>query len=353
MVLAYVDRGFVFKHIQSILQLSLLSGLCLLSAGCQPSKDPQWVADPVDVKEASSAAVDLNQMCQDIENDMQQINAERTTLALEQINQNLKICLPLLNHEQQQHLIQQSTAMYQRFLSVPRNENQQIAFEQYAFDMAQHPTIQQEHLQALHLRDQYLLKHKGQAFIELVDRGEGELNFRRSPEYLERIFAPYLPKAEKVFIQQLAAQNREVVLQNGNLLISPNELLVRALYWQNYLKQYPNSSYSADARYLMQQYAYYLFFGSSKTQVSQYYTDRLSITADHLDAIIRLAKGPDSMLAETARRYLNFLDLSPEQQLEAEPDDSLSQQQRLERYSKIESPKHPKGKDCFIDAICI
>ena len=93
-------------------------------------------------------------------------------------------------------------------LKVDRTEFQQRAFEQYALEMAQHPTIQQAHFQQLTPRDQYLLKHKNQAYVELLDLGNGNLQYRRSPEYLARIFAPYPPAAEKAFIENLAEQNK-------------------------------------------------------------------------------------------------------------------------------------------------
>lgn len=311
--------------------------------------------EPVQVEAASSPAIDLTQVCKQIESDMQEINAERTTLALEQINQNLKICLPLLSHEQQHRLMQQSNVMYQRFLHVERTPEQQIAFEKFALEMAQHPTIQQSHLEALTLRDQYLLKHKGQAYVELIDLGENQLRYRRSPDYMLRIFSPYLPKSEQVFMQHLAEQNREPIMQAEHLLISPNEMLSRALSWQDYQKNYPNSSYLADAKFLMQQYAYYLFFGTPDSPVSEQYTDRLSIRANHLDAIKQLAKMPDSSLSRSAKLYLAFLDANADEQqgLIIDSSEKLSQQQKLARYSNIFKPSHPKKKDCFKDAICI
>jgi hypothetical protein len=105
-------------------------------------------------------------MCQNIEKNMSQINDQRTTFALEQINQDLKVCLPLMELAEQKHLMQRSTEMYPRFLKVDRTEFQQRAFEQYALEMAQHPTIQHAHFQQLTSRDQYLLKHQSQPIYQ-------------------------------------------------------------------------------------------------------------------------------------------------------------------------------------------
>lgn len=348
-------RGIVSTHFNVFLRIGLICSIFLFIQGCQPPVEPKNATEPVHVETASSPAIDLTQVCAKIESDMQEISAERTTLALEQINQNLKICLPLLKHEQQNRLMQQSTAMYQRFLHVERNQEQQIAFEKFALEMAQHPTIQQSHLVALTLRDQYLLKHKGQAYVELIDLGENQLHYRRSPDYILRIFAPYLPKSEQAFIQILAEQNREPIIQTEHLRIDSDEILTRALTWQSYQHDYPNSPYHADAKFLMQQYAYYLFFGTEDEPVSEHYTDRPSIRADHLDTIKKLARMESSNLNHSAKLYLAFLDASTEQQNDFNRDTTpnLSQQQKLERYSNIFKPSHPKKKDCFKDAICI
>ncbi len=155
--------------------------------------------------------------------------------------------------------------MYRNFLQVERTAQQQMAFEQFAFDMAQHPTIQQSHFEQLTARDQYLLKHKGQAYVELFDAGEGQLRYRRSPEYLAQIFAPYMEEAEQVFIEKLAEQNAQPALaSNKRLAIEPQEIATRAIFWEDYLKQYPESPYKKDAQQLLYQYSQLLFTGMAR-----------------------------------------------------------------------------------------
>ncbi len=89
-------------------------------------------------------------MCENIQHNMQQIDNTRTTFALEQINQDLKVCLPLLPLNEQLNLLNLSTQMYQTLLSVERSAAEQAAFDQHAFDMAQHQAIlHQGHFQKL------------------------------------------------------------------------------------------------------------------------------------------------------------------------------------------------------------
>lgn len=341
----------------SVQKISKCSIVCTLWAsilGCQPSEAPKIINEQVETSTITKPVIDLSTLCKKIEKDMSEINDQRTTFALEEINQNLKVCVPLLDHQQQHKLMQLSTQMYQRFLTVDRDNEQQIAFEHYALEMAQHPTIQQSHFQALTARDQYLLKHKGQAYVEIIDLGEKKLNYRRSPDYLARIFAPYLPKSERIFIETLAQQNKEPILQDDHLLISADEMMTRALFWQEYQNLYPNSYFDADAKFLMQKYRYYLFFGTPKSPASDSFSDRTSIHIDHLNAIEQLAQNPHSPLSQQAAQYLKFLDMSAEQRAAIPSFNPKSpSEQQLASYTAIYDPKHPQNKNCLSDAICI
>lgn len=340
--------------VKTFLQCSIICTLWAFILGCQPSGTPKIINERVETRTIAKPIIDLSAICKNIEKDMANINAQRTTLALEDINQNLKICLPLLNHQQQYKLMQLSTKMYQRFLTVDRNHEQQIAFEHYALEMAQYPTIQQSHFQALTARDQYLLKHKGQAYVEIIDLGDQQVDYRRNPDYLARIFAPYSPESERIFIQTLAQQNKKPVLQDGRLLLSPNELMTRALFWQEYQNLYPNSYFASDAKFLMQKYRYYLFFGAQKSPASDSYSNRTSIHIDHLNAIEQLAQNHRSPLSQHAAQYLSFLDMNTEQR-DAIPSSKTKStlEQQLASYMTVYDPKHPQNKNCLSDAICI
>ncbi|PJI35153.1 hypothetical protein [Acinetobacter pseudolwoffii] len=339
----------------SMFKACLISGSLLFLAGCQQPSEPQIQVEQTETNQKQSPVNDFSLMCKNIEKNMSQINDQRTTFALEQVNQDLKVCLPLMELAEQKHLMLRSTEMYQRFLAVDRTEFQQRAFEQYALEMAQHPTIQQAHFQQLTSRDQYLLKHKGQAYVELLDLGDGNLHYRRSPEYLARIFAPYLPDAEKVFIEHLAEQNMQPVLVEKRLQIEAADIAARSLLWEDYLKTYPESSYKRDAEYLLKQYTYFLFRGTEASPVSEDYRDRYAVDTSHLETIIGLSSGQKSTLSTQARQFLEFLDMNPQQRQQALPADyrNRSDAEQILYYAKISPPSQKYDKDCFMDAFCI
>ncbi|WP_174560245.1 hypothetical protein [Acinetobacter bouvetii] len=337
--------------------------LFLFLLGCQ-KPEPQPMPEQVQKQEQQDETVDLSVLCKNIEKNMAAINSERTTFALEQINQDLKLCLPLSTFTVQQHLLALSNQMYDNFLTVDRTPPQQSAFEDYAFELSQHPTIQQQHFEQLTLRDQYLLKHKGQAYVELFDAGKGLVHYRRSPEYLAKIFAPYMPRAEQVFIENLATQNINPVFVEQTLAIEPHEVVTRALFWEEYLKQYPKSSYRRDAEYLLQMYSLFLFIGLPDSPVSDNYLDKYDIQNTSLDEIEKLAQVKHSHLAVQAQKFLQFLQLSEPQRLK-ETSVQLSAQEspsenknllvrkQLEQYLGLQHLSLSPTRDCFSDAVCL
>lgn len=337
----------------SFIQYSI-SVLCFVFLfGCQQPPEPELANEPAVQKKLNNDNIDLNSLCEKIEQNMAEIDDQRTTFALEQINQDLKVCLPLLTHAQQRHLMQHAIDMYAKFLSVKRDSAQQQAFEQYALDMAQHPTIQQSHFEQLTLRDQYLLKHKGQAYVEVVETSSGALDYRRSPEYLARIFAPYLPEAERHFIENLAVQNTNPIFRDQRLLIEPAEIAARALLWQDYVQHYPQGRYSQDAAFLLQQYEIFLFKGLPDRPVSESYAGRSSIQASSLEQIVQLSEANRAELSQKSKRFLKFIDLSEQQKQEVLPKSAqkLSPSQQLDLYLNLKTASS-YSKDCFSDSIC-
>ena len=340
---------------------ALLCGILLF--GCQ-QPESQVAQEQPPKQQQQEITVDLTEMCKNLKKNMLEINNQRTTFALEEINQDLKVCLPLLKLAEQKKLLELSGTMYDNFLQVERSPQQQLAFEQYAFDMAQHPTIQQSHFEQFSLRDQYLIKHQGQAYIELMDQGEGMLAYRRSPQYLAIVFAPYMPEAEKAFMTELAQQNIQMPFLDGALTIDPQEIVIRALFWENYLEQYPRSSYRHDAEYLLQMYTHFLFKGMNNSPVSESYNDQNAINSSSLFEIKKLAKLKHSHLAWQAQRFLQFLELS-EQQRNAQIPVQLSPQQKQSGQSNLQTLKQldqflglpelntRSPRDCFRDAICL
>ena len=147
----------------------------------------------------------------------------------------------------------------------------------------------------------------------------------------------------------------EPVLIEQRLQIDAAEIAARALFWEEYLKQYPNSSFQRDAKYLLKQYSYFLFRGSKQSPVSEDYRDRYAVDTSHLETIIALSRGQKSTLSAQAQQFLEFLDMNPEQRQQALAADyaSRSATEQILHYANINPPSQKYEKDCFQDSICI
>jgi hypothetical protein len=336
-------------YIKSLLLPVLCCGLLV---ACQPPERPN-IAETRAVTDSSKVNIDLNERCAGLNQEMQQVNHERTVLALQQINQDLKLCLPLIATDEQLKLLDLSHYMYDSFLSIQRSPTEQIAFEQYVNTVNTHPTLQQENFAQMNLRDQYLVKHQGQAYIEIVTLADGSTAYRRNPQYLARIFAPYLPEAEQSFIHGLANQNTQTIFAGEKLSIEPSVIAERALFWESYLNNYPKSRYKSDAQYLYQAYSQLLFTGTSEQKVSDNYSGTHNINPQSLAAIKYVSQQTNSHLARQANQFLSFVQRDTHSyalDLEQEHQAAVRAVESKLGLVKISFKDH---KNCFADAVCL
>lgn len=341
--------------------LIVLSGIVVVA--CQKpaadivheSKKPQAETKPIP---------DLTQICQNLKKEMLAINAQRTTLAIEQVNQDIRMCLPLMKPTEQKELMALSKKMYQQFLHIERSSEQQQAFENYVLDQTTYPTIQQSQFEQLHIRDQYLLRHKGQAYIELIEQADNKIVYRRSPQYLAKVFAPYLSNSDKLFIESLADQNTQPLFKNNKLNIDAIEIAKRAQFWQNYVQNSPDSTYIRDAVFLRNTYSSLLFLGSEASPIAINFESPADIDVANWSVIEQLAKNEDGELSKQAKKFVQFVNMSAEQRLEkiqlstkeqnklADHPQGLALSQ-INQYLNL-TPINLKQtkKDCFSDAVC-
>ncbi|TCM71102.1 hypothetical protein EC844_101389 [Acinetobacter calcoaceticus] len=337
--------------------------VALLLTACQRTA-PEIGPEIDQVTSSESQPPDLTMMCQNLKTEMTNLDNQRTTLALEQINQNIRLCLPLIDFYEQKQWITLSEQMYANFLKVKRSHEQQRSFESYAQDQSQYPTLQQQLFEKLNSRDQYLLQHQGQAYIELIDLDRNHIQYRRSPLYLAKVFAPYLPKAEAIFVQQLAEQNIQPVFKEHRLNIIPQEIVHRAEYWVQYQKDYPKSAYIDDARYLANFYTALLFKGSKDAPSSELFQGKEDIQQAYLNEIVQLADRDDAVLNQTAKKFMRFIELNAQQRNEMTLEDTpivdaysdnahSSSISQLEHYlDLVPIQLNNPQRDCFSDAIC-
>lgn len=173
----------------------------LLLAGCNKTSEQDQTVSKDQKSTEQKATQKQDSSCLQIMVAMHTINQNSKIEDLNQINEKLKTCVPSLKNDEQLKLIDASTAMYQRFIKQDYTEKTGRAFEAFGYAVLEHKQqdlkkviqTQKKLFDQLSPRDQYLLQHEGQAYIELLYQGEGMFTYRRKPNYLVDVFLkPYL-----------------------------------------------------------------------------------------------------------------------------------------------------------------
>ncbi|MCU4581970.1 hypothetical protein KTJ32_13305 [Acinetobacter gyllenbergii] len=357
--------------------------LCLMSSalllGCQ--KPPQPTNTDKQTLQQTNKTTTTQQNCTNLNQAMQNIDERSSIEALNQVNAQLKQCISQVKNTQQLQWLQNSSNMYLRFMQGHQSKkgyDQFLNLEEYLYRLMDQDSswqsIQQiknfqakpELFKKLSPRDQYLLQHRGQAYIELQDQGEGIIDYRRQPQYILDVFAPSLPIDQKIFVQRMAKDNQDLFYIDAAINASWAELIERALFWEKYLQQYPQSYFAKDAQRLLDEYSFLIFFGSDNTPAPVPYTGLASdqeTDKEALQQIQHLAKQKNSHLAEVAQKYLAFTTTRLEQRQQKfalttantvtdNPESNSSEQ--LHELLPLKSPfENTDYRDCHQDAICI
>mgnify|MGYP006877476767 FL=1 len=153
-------------------------------------------------------------------------------------------------------------------------------------------------------------------------------------------------------------------IRDGGLTIDAQEVVRRALFWEDYVKNYPDSSYIRDARYLDQVYRMFLFKGTLNTPVSDSYEAEYAIQPSVWYEIEKLAKLEQSRLADQARKFRSFVQMSPQERRNRIPVSLTAQEHNNERantlalkqlsyYLDLPLNGLSPTRDCFSDAVCM
>ena len=82
----------------------LMVSLCAMLSACNKPILPEDVkADIKQQQKASLVVPDLDAICHNLKKEMGAMSAQRTTFALEEINRDIRLCLPIISVEEQKN----------------------------------------------------------------------------------------------------------------------------------------------------------------------------------------------------------------------------------------------------------
>ncbi|MGE8550327.1 MAG: hypothetical protein ACN6NN_05410 [Acinetobacter calcoaceticus] len=356
---------------KKVLMMSMCSALLL--AGCNKTSEQDQTVSKEQKSTEQKPESKPDNSCIQINAAIQKINQNSKIEDLNQINEKLKTCVPSLKNDEQLKLIDASTAMYQRFLKQAYTDKTARAFEAFGYAVLEQKQrdpkkviqSQKKLFDQLSPRDQYLLQHNGEAYIDLLYQGEGMFTYRRQPNYLVDVFSKALTADQKEFLTRMAKDNQDIFYNDGALAVSWKELTERALFWEKFIQKYPKSHFIGDAKLLFNEYRYFIFFGLDNTPVSDEYAPNTWFDKDALEQIRFLSTQNQSSLAKPAQQFLKFIATPVEERnkqfkidLTEKNGDKKSNYQitheQLEQLLKFDSPWNTEVyRDCHMDAVCI
>ncbi|SEO74169.1 hypothetical protein SAMN04487817_11326 [Acinetobacter sp. yr461] len=351
--------------------MSMCSALIL--SGCNKTSQQDQAVSKEQKSTEQKPVSKQNNSCIEINAAIQKINQNSKIEDLNQINEKLKTCVPSLKNDEQLKLINASTIMYQRFLKQDYTDKTARAFESFGYAVLEQKQqdpkkviqSQKKLFDQLSPRDQYLLQHNGEAYIDLLYQGEGMFTYRRQPNYLVDVFSKALTADQKEFLTRMAKDNQDIFYNDGALAVSWKELTERALFWEKFIQKYPKSHFISDAKLLFNEYRYFIFFGLDNTPVSDEYAPNTWFDKDALQQIRFLSTQNQSSLAKPAQQFLKFIATPVEERnkqfkidLTDKNGDEKSNYQvtheQLEQLLKFDSPWNTEVyRDCHMDAVCI
>ncbi|SLJ83460.1 hypothetical protein [Psychrobacter sp. DAB_AL43B] len=261
---------------------------------------------------ADNSAVDAK-TCLALSKSMQKVDNTSKIEAIDALQKTLKACLPTASNTEVLNLLKDYQAMYERFLwddSDINDEEFNNDFFEVMSALEQNEKVPVESLKKMSPRVRYLIGLiQNDADVRVYNLGEGYYAFSHNLTAMADIFTPYLRQDQKAFIQRMAQDNQDTFWSDASVTTSFSELIERTVFWENYIKRYPNGYAIEDAKSLLDLYRYVLFFGSDNTQWTDDAIHEL-LEPDYRQNLLKLTKRPNSVLAKDAQLFLNFLSLT-------------------------------------------
>lgn len=272
--------------------------------------------------------------CQTLSQKMQQVSDKTTIETIHQINHTLRQCVKSANNQQLLLWINQHGQMYNKFTNLPddfmiQDEPTESAFYEMAIAYERSGKVNTKLLKNFSPRVKYLAQQLGKSEITLYNQGEGYYHFWYKLQTTVDIFAPYLPEDQAVYLKRLAKETQDAFFMDAGITWQYDELIESLLFWESFIKKYPNSQMlsSAKTHYISSQY--YLFFGSDNTLWANDDFTKM-YDRENFVSLQKLAKNSNSQVANHAKIYLAFL--------------QMNQAQRDKKYpiSKLDEDDRPK-----------
>lgn len=303
-------------------------------------------------------------ICTKLDDTINAIDNKSKIEDLHAVQRQIDACLPVADNAEILRWLEYYQAMYGRFLSADSSMDDE-AFFTVMENIEQDGKLTVAQLKQVNPRVRYLISLvRSRADVSVRYMGEDHFEFHHDLSAMADMFTPYLPDDQSEFIQRMAQDNQEIFWFDTAIAISFEELVERAVFWEDFISRYPQSSFYDDANALLDTYRYLLFFGSENIQWIDDDIRKFYLLKDQR-LMMQLAKRTDSQLAEDVQKLLVFMEQSDSErhQLYPVPDKDENGHKinewevapyQLNKALDIPSLRDTvKDRNCFNGVICV
>lgn len=257
-------------------------------------------------------------ICSKLDDNINAVDHTSKIESLRAVQRQLAACLPAADNAEVLQWLADYQVMYARFLQSDSSIDDEDFFTVMS-NVEQGKSIAVAQLRKISPRARYLIGLiRSNADVSIRYMGANDFEFHHDLSAMADIFTPYLPDDQSEFIQRMAQDNQELFWFDAAIAFSFEELVERAVFWEDFMKRYPQSNFYNDAKALFDTYRYLLFFGSENTQWFDDDLRKFYIPADER-LMMQLTERTDSQLAQDVQKLLVFMQQSDDERHQSYP----------------------------------
>lgn len=306
------NSSLFMKQLQfSFATVAVLVSIFLSACQKHEPENKTTVPNKPTVADKQERATDIPafpQDCASIDTAIQNLKSNYAPESLDILNQLFKTCTASVPLETRYQWMQSANQIYKTQIEkLPKKVTAYITqLSEKGLTLSE--TDLKKLKQQMNPQEKYAVDHQKSLFLSQYNLGEGEYLVSRAPNYELEIFAPSLPEADQVYLKETAKQEHEIdgsLSKDAGLTVSFSQLADWLIFWESYIKQYPNAHFTANVQTTINEYQRSLFLGDDNTPVFEITDLTVGLDPDALKAINTLAK-TNSISAKKAQKFLTY-----------------------------------------------
>jgi len=288
--------------------------LSVFLLGCQKqntSNTPEKVQEQIVQSQISASEVAIPTTvsnCDQVDAKIAVLKKTYDAKMLVELNELFKTCLASVPLEKRYEWFEATKTIYEFQI-----ENLPKKLQYYIRQMDEKNSLSDIQLEKLYNSmspsEKYVIDHIDQIYFYQYYQGEGSYDIALNPEYVIKIFSPSLQKSDQIYLKEYRNQENTIggsIDNDAGLTVSFTQLGDWIIFWENYIKQYPQSHFKNMTQKHIQFYQKYLFLGLENTPVFEFEYLDFEINPDALKAITKISK-TQSQSAEKAKKILDYV----------------------------------------------